>query len=87
MVRIAMLDESGKVTEVCEATVSPLASPLAPDLNKGGAFCEDGEVAPWECQGEVFRWIDSRGMVSQVCRSHIEADDFCRFVSASPEDV
>jgi hypothetical protein len=77
MARIEMLDEYGNVTEICDATESPLAK----EDDDEGAFCEDGEnlQARLQCAGPVYRWTTADDMTFQACRYHIEHDDFSRF--------
>lgn len=77
MLMIEMLDDHGKVTEVCEATESPLAR----EDGDEGAFCEDGEGLQERmfCVGPVYRWTTSDGLTFQACRYHIDHDDYSRF--------
>ena len=77
MPKIEMLDEDGTVTEVCEAT----SEERAIEDDDEGAFCEDGEVDPRNCSGDVYRWVTKDGMIYQACAGHIELDDFSRFAS------
>lgn len=83
MRKIEMLDDFGKVTEVCEATMSPLA--VGPD--DVGAYCEDGNnpKARENCAGPVYSWTAKDGMTFQACRAHIERDDFSRFLRSNPK--
>lgn len=65
---IEMLDDFGNVTEACVATATD------------DVPCEDGESEAFgDCDGKVFQWVDSRGIISRVCRRHIDDDGFCRF--------
>lgn len=77
MRKIEMPDLDGNVTEVCEAT----SEKRAIEDDDEGAFCEDGEIDPGRCSGDVYRWVVADGMVFQACAGHIELDSDCRFAS------
>lgn len=69
MTKIEMLDLDGNVTEVCDATA------------EADAVCEDGEIDPKRCHGDVYCWVAADGMVFEACKGHIELDSDCRFAS------